>query len=388
MSPWKGNPKQKLILTRVLTQSQGRLVILSGEKGVGKTTLALLTLAELYGESFLLSPNFQFFRLDEYAIKLSFYLTSPSPEREKQILLWGLQFLSHLSQLIALKEIKTKSIKYKENLSMDDFRSLVYEKLMDKTFAKLVQEDTLFQKAILSLAEEISEKKSIPIAFIQEVIRFHKYKSYIPHITFIGGWENATPEAQNASLKLFEEMGESSRIILQTNSLEDVLPTILSRSLMISFPNLSPATVSEILGIPASFSNCFLQMRETLFHEHSRAVELAQSFAKDLAWHIQYDAQIFAFVESLSQNKTSIPVFLDALLEILKEEWISRQKNLRGYETQSLSTITVYTTELKEWMNETLRIKSLITKTYMQASYLVTDLLIRMARWIQKRRPL
>jgi len=385
---WKGNPRYPLILERVLTESQGRLIILSGEAGIGKTTLCLQTIARIYGEHFLTSSNFQFFRPDEYAMKLAFFLQYSSPSVSRHINTWGVQFLSHLSQLLALKEIKNRQITYqKRTQSLEEFSTLIMERLRSDTLSEALFSDKEFQKHLLSLAEEISKKKTIPIAFVHRVIHFHQYKSTEPRVTFIGGWENATPEAQNASLKLFEELPASSRIILHTNALENVLPTIVSRSLVISLPPLTSAMVSEILNQPSSFSSCVLHMRETLFHEHSQATHMATLFFNDLGWKIQYNDEIFDFVQQICATPTMVESFLDALMEVLREAWLTHQKEIRQRGTEHASLAFVpYTSEVSEWMQTITSTRNLITKSTMQPTYLLTDLLISLARWIQKRK--
>ncbi|QJR21860.1 hypothetical protein BREVNS_1110 [Brevinematales bacterium NS] len=386
---WKGNSHYPLLLERILTQSQGRLLIVSGEPGTGKTSLVLSTLAKLYGEDFLLSPSFQFFRPDDYDMKLSYYLSHPTPLQTSHLQLWGIQFLAHLSQLMLLKEIKTSHLSYKKHShSLDEFRTLIHTLLRQQSFAKTLLEDEEFKKHILSLAEEITKKKSIPIAFIQEVIHFHQYTSDAPRLTFIGGWEMATLEAQNAALKLFEEMPLHSRIILQTNAIENVLPTIVSRSLVISLPTLSPHLVEEILGTPSSFSSCTLHMRESLFKEHSKASLLAKFFLDDLGFRVQYGDDLFDFVQQTSSSPWITQFFLDSLLEELRLRWLHHQKSIRGKKepTTEAGKFLTYSSEVAEWRREILSLKISLKKSTLQPSYLLTDLLIKMARWMQKRK--
>ncbi|MFN4215946.1 MAG: hypothetical protein ACK4HQ_00885 [Brevinematales bacterium] len=388
-STWKGNNHYPLLLERILTQSQGRLLVVNGEPGIGKTSLVLLTLARLYGEDFLLSPSFQFFRPDDYDMKLSYYLAYPTPLQTSHLQLWGIQFLAHLSQLMFLKEIKTPHFSYKkQSYNLDEFRTLIHTLLMQKSFASTLLEDKEFQKHILSLAEEITKKKSIPIAFIQEVIHFHQYTSDIPRVTFIGSWEMATLEAQNAALKLFEEMPLNSRIILQTNAIENVLPTIVSRSLVISLPSLSPNLVADILGVPSSFSNCSLHMREFLFKEHSKASQLAKDFLNDLAFRVQYGDDIFDFVQQICETPSTTQFFLDSLLGQLRLHWLNHQKNIHAKKDPKEETerFVTYSSEVTEWRREILSLKNSLKKSNLQPSYLLTDLLIKLARWIQKRK--
>ncbi|MCX7882355.1 MAG: hypothetical protein N2314_03930 [Brevinematales bacterium] len=386
---WKGNPRYPLLLQRILTQSQGRLLIVTGEPGIGKTSLVLAILEKLYGEKFLFSSSFQFFRPDEYHMKLLYFLTSPSPYQEEHLQRWGIQFLLHISQLIALKEVKTSSLSYKKkNHTLDEFRTFLSELILEKTFAKTLLEDKELQNHLLTLSEDISKKKSVPLAFIHEVFHFHQYRSDTPRLTFIGGWENATLEAQNASLKLFEEMPSSSRIILHTNALENVLPTIISRSLVVSIPSLSPSVVKEILGTPSDFPTCTLHMRESLFKERSKAVERVRFFFEDLGFRVQYTDELFSLAQEISSNPWITYFFLEELLAYLRLSWLSHQKTIRGGDELSLENrkFVVYTSEAEEWRREISSLKKSLKKTTLQSSYLLTDLLIRLARWIQKRK--
>lgn len=389
---WKGAPQSAFLLERLITQSQGRLIILHGEKGIGKTTLALLTLSHLYGESFIFSQNFQFFRPDQYDMKLSYYLKTISPTNQKHLLLWGVQFLHQLSHLLYLKEIKAAPIKYRQkNLTIDEFCTFLQDLLQRENCASVLSEDQQLQKILLLLAEKISERTHIPISFIHEVIRFHQYKSDTARVTFIGNWEQATLEAQNASLKLFEEMPSSSHIILHTNNIERILPTIISRSVIITFPPLSPTQVSEILHIEKSdFQSCFHQMRESLFQERQNALRMAEEFFLDIAFHLQNNTTLFSFIEKISADNTFTIIFLESLEDVLRKLWLSHQEEIRHTvftHTQTMSAKhTVFLSETKHWMKEIQTTKNLLKKAPLQANYLLTDLLINLARWIQKRK--
>jgi len=389
---WKGSPRQESILERLLIESEGRLILLSGERGSGKTTLLLTTLARMYGKQFLFSPNFQFFRIDDYALKLAYYLSqAQNPTTPGHLFLWGLQFLLQYSQLLYLGEIKTSTIIYhRETMPVDQFRSLLFDFLHNGEFPSRLLEDKNLQDILTKLSEEVSAKKSIPIAFIREVINFHTYTTDSVRFTFIGGFENATVEAQNASLKLFEEMPSSSRIIIHTNEKDRILPTILSRSVVLSLPLPSRQTLQEIFALPSvNATTSYLHIRENLYHEQREAENLAKEFLGDLAFRIQKSGEIFEFIKKVTKTQEITLAFLDALVSFLHNQWLHRQNSLRNTTLPTSGEafpFIAHTSEIKEWSDEILRINTLLAHSTIQSSYLLTDLLIRMSRWIQKRR--
>ena len=97
-----------------------------------------------------------------------------------------------------------------------------------------------------TLVSKKEERKDIPIDDIREVIRL---LSYAPaagewRVVLIDQAERMNDEASNAFLKLLEEPGEQTLIILIAPSAELVLSTIASRSQQIAF-SLAPDSVLE-----------------------------------------------------------------------------------------------------------------------------------------------
>ena len=69
-----------------------------------------------------------------------------------------------------------------------------------------------------------------------------KYKVFI-----IDGFEYVTTSGQNALLKTLEEPGDYLKIILISNNIKKVLPTILSRTRIIKFTNVSRREIEKFL---------------------------------------------------------------------------------------------------------------------------------------------
>ncbi len=89
------------------------------------------------------------------------------------------------------------------------------------------------------ISHELNQTKSINIDTIREIINFCNKSSISgAKIVLITEFENATPEAQNALLKTLEEPQKRVFIILTTSEVSKVLPTIVSRTKVITFLKL------------------------------------------------------------------------------------------------------------------------------------------------------
>lgn len=93
------------------------------------------------------------------------------------------------------------------------------------------------------------DKKEISVDAIREIIKdisrgpiFASKKVYV-----IQEAEEMSTSAQNALLKTLEEPPEYALFILTCNNLERLLPTVVSRSLVLSFKRYSSSEISEIL---------------------------------------------------------------------------------------------------------------------------------------------
>lgn len=99
------------------------------------------------------------------------------------------------------------------------------------------------------LIKRDEDKKEISVDAIREIIKdisrgpiFATKKIYI-----IQEAEEMSTSAQNALLKTLEEPPEYALFILTCNNLERLLPTVVSRSLVLSFKRYSSSEISEIL---------------------------------------------------------------------------------------------------------------------------------------------
>lgn len=76
-------------------------------------------------------------------------------------------------------------------------------------------------------------KKEILINQIREVKKVINIQTKTKKLFVFYSFNKATTEAQNAFLKILEEQNKSNYFMMQTNSLHQILPTIISRSKII-----------------------------------------------------------------------------------------------------------------------------------------------------------
>jgi DNA polymerase III delta prime subunit len=100
----------------------------------------------------------------------------------------------------------------------------------------------------LLVIERVKNKKSIGIEEVREIGKFLKILpiSHTQKIVLIREASTLTPEAQNSLLKNLEEPPEYARIILETESREKFLPTIVSRCQIIESEQTSESDVVSI----------------------------------------------------------------------------------------------------------------------------------------------
>lgn len=117
----------------------------------------------------------------------------------------------------------------------------------------------------LMVVETLEEKSEISIDQIRQVQQFLSLTPFAgkSKTALFLNFQQAKESAQNALLKTLEESPGSSRLIITTDSLDHLLPTIISRCEVIP---LRPVPASEIAFALASRSNADGQLAELLGH--------------------------------------------------------------------------------------------------------------------------
>jgi len=107
--------------------------------------------------------------------------------------------------------------------------------------------DLKYQSALLN--EKVEEQKSIKIDTVRELIKFSSLKpSYSSKkIIIVDDAEKMTTDAQNSILKTLEEPPENTIIILVTENINILLPTIVSRCYTMKFTRLDENDITDIL---------------------------------------------------------------------------------------------------------------------------------------------
>lgn len=102
----------------------------------------------------------------------------------------------------------------------------------------------------LTIGEDGKQKASISVEAIRQLKKEVYLRPFYGNrkIYILKNAEKMTVEAQNAMLKIFEEPPEYITIILISNGLSKILPTIKSRAVIFKFPALKPKELEMYLN--------------------------------------------------------------------------------------------------------------------------------------------
>jgi DNA polymerase III delta prime subunit len=106
----------------------------------------------------------------------------------------------------------------------------------------------------------LKDKKSIGIEEVRGVSNFLSIKplSFTKKIVMIQNAETLTPPAQNSLLKILEEPAEYSQIFLVAQSLNTILPTIISRCRVLNAKNKNEVTQEKEEFLSMNISEKFI----------------------------------------------------------------------------------------------------------------------------------
>lgn len=129
---------------------------------------------------------------------------------------------------------------------------------------------------------EFEKQMGIPdVRLIQKSIYLKPFKSEEKAVVLFS-FEGLTVEAQNALLKILEEPPENTIIIIGTSVLDDILPTIISRCIVISEENETNSNenkknAEKIISIKSSAIGDRLKLAQDLSKEKGSALEFLES---------------------------------------------------------------------------------------------------------------
>jgi len=389
----KGQDRALSVLSKLLSKNKAsRTLLFLGPRGSGKMTTALEVARFLLEKNPLLSPDVSVYRNDNYGLKTRYFLDLLKKEGEEAtgVLNYFHILLNRLSQAVYLGEFSNDILsKHK----VQDFRSEFEENLLNQSFVSWVEEKKV-KNRLEALSDILETKHLVPIRQIRHLIDFHHYHSDAPYrISILGEFDQATEEAQNSSLKLLEEPGENTLIILTAVSAERLLPTILSRSLIIKFQTLMPREVSDIMGVKGKATSEVMQ--NVVYGYAEKRKQNLERFFTEIAPKVQYEFTLFEFIDELTMERTRlIFFFLEDLIGVFRDILIRRNGGLRKVNlndflpfpeldfTLQLARKTV-TSEIRQWVKRLeeeykgIRQFNLNQKTFLPA--LLTDL----SRWYQ-----
>lgn len=110
---------------------------------------------------------------------------------------------------------------------------------------------------------------------IREVISMTAVKATSPRYFIFKNAERLREDAQNASLKLFEEPKKNYHFILQTSEPEALLPTIRSRA-----PIYAPLTLNSLEMPPEAEKDVFETAKRLLVADTNGIIEIAEELQK------------------------------------------------------------------------------------------------------------
>lgn len=391
-----GQTRAITLLQKLINEGfQGRTLIFYGEPGIGKFTTALKMAETLLSKNPFISPQFQFYRNDDFALKTRFYLKHlDDPQNKPDTQTYFFYLVGRISLAIALNEISA-------NIgTMQELRSTVEEMVLNERLQQGLRNNKKLQDDLLLASDELFKKKKVPIDFIRQMIEFHSLKAIDNYrISVIGDFEQATTEAQNAALKLFEEPPNTSIMILTTSSLKSILPTILSRSIIIKFQRLTSQAIEQIFGKnPSKLLNTVEFMEDQVYNYEQNKKEKVNEFLFQIAPQVQYGNQLFEFIDQLtdqSSNKLCLK-FLQELIEFFRNLHLLRQQYIRRIDLRpyiachyrDLDTNLIARTYVSEIKHLTAALnKALVGLQYgnVNDKSILPSLLIDIARWYQIR---
>ena len=176
-------------------------------------------------------------------------------------------------------------------------------------------------------------EEAIGVDEIRELIHFLDLKPYQSKlkVALITHFERLSTQAANSFLKTLEEPAENTILLLTAENMNNLLPTIISRSQVVRFQAVKKEEIAEELANNMNFDKGIIEDAVRLsgkriglaidFCEHPEKIIEAKDFlekAEKILAEKSYAEKIL-FAENLSKEKTDFHKSLD-LLEVFYKE--------------------------------------------------------------------
>ncbi|MGC8765310.1 MAG: hypothetical protein ACP5QT_05430 [Brevinematia bacterium] len=393
----------KIVKSLIEKNITGMSLIFSGKKGVGKFTLGRMMAEKLLGGNPFFSRDFLFYRNDDFLLKTRFFL--------KLLAEGSLDFktaINYFSYLISrgynainlreISNIKLNSLKGKTKIDLVEFFSEFEAAISDEATLFSYLSEEKIKESLLNISLELSKKETIPIDFIRMWKEFEVIKSVSgKKIILIGDFEQATIEAQNSALKILEEPSPESLVIITTSDISKILPTIVSRCIVLKFGVLQGDEAYRILNLKPfgkRFNNTVDLMKDYIYGYSDKVKKTLSEFLVDIAPNIQYRGnKLFEFIESMViEGEDFLELFFFELLELLRNLHIARQQYLRKSNLKAESYVEIIeqivsktcVSEIHKIGFEVIKTIEFIKRSNFTEALLLPDLLINLSRWYQK----
>lgn len=199
----------------------------------------------------------------------------------------------------------------------------------------------------LQVVEMAEEKSLVAKEQIQQVLQFlslSPYESKAKTVLFIN-FQKTSVAAQNTLLKTLEESPGSSRLIITTDTVESLLPTIASRC---EIMNIRPLPASEVttaliqrLGVDAELAGLLGHISGGRFGYASHLVQDPEILEKRSTWLDEWieiqtmdSRQKFKFAEDKVKGKKELKRQRELLLDML-DCWTSYTRDVLMYGCQA-----------------------------------------------------
>jgi DNA polymerase-3 subunit delta' len=234
--------------------------------------------------------------------------------------------------------------------------------------------------SILLKAE--NENESIKIEQIREIIaRLQMTKQGLYKILLIKKAERFTPEAANCLLKTLEEPPPHTIIIMTTNNVRALLPTIISRIRLIKFnayshkflkekiselfPDTDKKTISQVCSLALGKSGKAIKLLNNtdLLASYRTMYTMLCEFLEPVAIHKK-----FKVIEEVLAEENKVPEFLDVFTHLVRSrlhqgiESKELSENSKEHLFSLLSSIEETRTLLKQNVNARLALENLALK--------------------------
>ncbi|MBD3300673.1 MAG: AAA family ATPase [Candidatus Moranbacteria bacterium] len=210
----------------------------------------------------------------------------------------------------------------------------------------------------------IEEKNQISIKQIHEAISFMKLKSEDTMVCLIQDGDRMSIKAQNALLKVLEEPNEHKIFIIITDSIQNLLSTIVSRSLIIKLGLMKPKQIRDIFSKQEKIDSkaVFLNWGRIASLKESKQKGIKELEKKEKKFYNLIEAPIwkkFEIIETLEKDEDNLLELVDfwIFLVILNLEigLYDDFKEFKDYNKLNLNHL-----ESKQLLEKLLRLKEIL----------------------------